>query len=87
MYEMQTPKSSNRPSLKKDSLLVMNLKTQIKEQQRKLSDKENDLYNLRQNIKLTKIDEVEAESKTYYSECLRLRGIIDEYFVNKGLDP
>ena len=85
--DISIPQSSNRTSLKKDSLLVMNLKSTIKDLQHKLTLKDNDIFALKQNIKLTSNAELEAESKVYYNECIRLRSIVDTYFISKGIDP
>ena len=46
--------------------------------------KDEELENLRKNIKNTKQVEVDIEIKTYKDECLRLRHVIDEFMNNKN---
>jgi hypothetical protein len=46
--------------------------------------KDEELENLRKNIKNTKQVEVDIEIKTYKDECLRLRHVIDELMNSKN---
>jgi hypothetical protein len=63
----------------------MSLKKQIKELKADLLKKDEESENFRRNIKLTKVNELEVQIKTYQDECLRLRGVLDNVIRSK--DP
>lgn len=42
-----------------------------------LIDKEAELTQLKRNVKITKLEEIEAELKNYIEESIRLRSLLD----------
>lgn len=59
-------------NLNKDVLLMINLKKQVQDLKDQLINKDNEIVDLKKDIKSTKIKELEIELKTYMQECLRL---------------
>jgi hypothetical protein len=62
----------------------MSLKKQVKEMKTEMQKKDEELENLRKNIKNTKVSEIDIEIKTYKDECLRLRHLIDDLMTNQN---
>jgi hypothetical protein len=58
----------------------MSLKKQVKE----MFKKDEELENLRKNIKNTKANEIDIEIKTYKDECLRMRNMLDDMMTNQN---
>jgi hypothetical protein len=46
--------------------------------------KDEELENLRKNIKNTKANEIDIEIKTYKDECLRMRNMLDDMMTNQN---
>ena len=61
-----------------ESHLAMNLKRKVREQQMTIAQKQEELEQLRRNIRSTKLSEMEAELKMYADECQRLRAQLEE---------
>ncbi len=61
----------------------MNLKKKIRELQTNLSSKQEELEQVKKNIKSTKLAEVEVEMKNYVDECTRLRQQLEEVIRSK----
>jgi hypothetical protein len=49
----------------------------MKELKMQLVDKDAELMQLKRNVKVTKMEEVDAELKNYIDECIRLRSLLD----------
>ena len=58
-------------------LLIVNLKRQVQDLKDTLYTKDNEIVDLKKEIKSTKIKELEIELKVYMQECLRLRNITE----------
>lgn len=56
----------------------MSLKKQIRDLKTDNQKKEEELEQIRKNIKNTKVQEIEMENKTYKDECTRLRHKLEE---------
>lgn len=57
--------------------MIINLKREVQQLKDQLFSREDELTGLRMSMKLTKIQEIEAELKIYIAECNRLRGIAE----------
>lgn len=64
-----------RQNLNKDALLIINLQREVQQLKDHLISKDDDIANLKMSIKLTKVQELEAELRMYIKECKRLRKI------------
>ncbi len=69
--------------IKLESHLCLNLKKKIKDQQSQLEYKNEEIENLRRNIRVTRLTEIEVEMKLYIDECQRLRGKMEEVIKSK----
>lgn len=56
---------------------MVNLKRQVQDLKDTLYTKDNEIVDLKKEIKSTKIKELEIELKVYMQECLRLRNITE----------
>jgi hypothetical protein len=54
-----------------------NLKKQLKEIKYALQDRDAELIQLKRNVKITRLDELEVELKGYIEESIRLRTLLD----------
>lgn len=61
----------------------MNFKKQLKEKQREIDQKEVELKDLKKNLKITKIKELEKENRSCMEECGRLRGLLEQTQLSK----
>jgi len=64
--------------------LLINLKRKVIDLKDQLYAKDNEIYDFKKNLKLTKIKELEAELKEYMNECLRMRQIADRAIKMSG---
>lgn len=64
--------------------LVGSLKQTIKELKSEIKNKDEELQKLRKNIKITKINELEVEIKTFTDECIRLRQGMEDLIRKKA---
>ncbi|CDW90055.1 UNKNOWN [Stylonychia lemnae] len=71
-------------NLNKDALLIINLKRQVQDLKDNVFNKDAEIYDLKKEIKSTKIKELEIELKTYMQECLRLRQITEQAIKFSG---
>lgn len=71
-------------NLNKDVLLIINLKKQVQDLKDQAIDKDNEIVELKKDIKSTKIKELESELKTYMQECLRLRSVTEHAIKMSG---
>lgn len=69
--------------------MFSNLKTQIKDLQKLVENKEVEISELKKNSRATKMQEAEVEIKMYIDECTRLRRLLQEaYFqLGQGINP
>ena len=58
--------------------LVTSLKTQLKELQKVLENREAEISELKKTSRITKVQEIEIEMKMYVDECTRLRRMLQE---------
>lgn len=65
----------------------MSLKKQIREFKYETTSKNEELEQLRKNIKNTKTIEQEQELKSYQDECIRLRKIMEEIIKQGNAHP
>ena len=80
--------SQNKANTVKKIHLLQKLKHNIKEQKVALKLKEDEILQLRKNIKSTKNFELEIEIKGYKDECTRLRHLLEEAFRGRlGVMP
>ena len=70
---MPSSTSSGLSKQKLESHLTAGLKRKIRELLAEMQGKQEELEQLRRNIKSTKIGEIEVEMKMYIDECTRLR--------------
>lgn len=61
-----------------ESYLTTSLKKQIKELKGVTKDKDLEIGELRKNIKITRMQEMDWELRTYMDECVRLRAQLEE---------
>ena len=59
--------------------LVATLKQNIKELNDKIQEKEDEIVQMRRNLRTCKLDEMEIEIKTYRDECARLTSHLNEF--------
>ena len=64
--------------------MMNSLKKQMKELKSSLQDREAELVQLKRNIKVTKLEEVEVELKGYIEESIRLRSLLDQALRNQA---
>ena len=71
------------------SHLVVNLKTQIKELQKIIENRDIEIADLKKTARITKVQELEVEMKMYVDECTRLRRMLQEslYQLFMGVLP
>ena len=71
------------------SHLVLNLRSQVKDLQKLIENKEVEIAELRKNSRATKMQELEVEMKMYIDECTRLQRMLQEaYFqLGQGINP
>jgi Ca2+-binding EF-hand superfamily protein len=69
------------------SHLVANLKQNVKELRQELTLKEEEMAVLRQNLKSTKLGELEVEIQVYVDECTRLRHHLEEMLRQREETP
>ena len=60
-----------------ESFLTSQLKRQVRELKNDCTEKERLVEELKRNIKLSRVAEVEAEVQAYVEECLRLRQMLE----------
>lgn len=68
-----------------DSHPTSNLKVKIRDMRRELERKTREMDELKTNVKVTKLNELEVEMKLYVDECTRLRHMLEE--VLRSRDP
>lgn len=56
----------------------------MKELKNTLNDKNAELIQLKRNVKITKMEEMEAELKGYIEESIRLRSLLDQALRNQA---
>ena len=66
--------------------LIDSLKASLKEANFKIAEKDQEISCLKKNIKLTQINEIETESKTYLEECIRLSHLFKVFSEQKKID-
>ena len=71
-------KEAKRDETGDENSLLAVFKAQVKDLRAKLDEKEAELKDLKQNIKVTRATEVQVELKAYMDECTRLRRIAEE---------
>lgn len=71
------------------SSLTHILKSQLKEAQKTLDDKNTEISDLKKQSKVTRIQEIEVEMKMYIDECTRLTRMLEESLtqLSMGLSP
>jgi predicted RNase H-like nuclease (RuvC/YqgF family) len=63
----------------KEANLIINMKTQHKELKKELKEKEKEIENLKKTIKMTKIKELNIETKTYLEEISKMKVYYENY--------
>lgn len=61
-----------------ESFLVSQLKKQNRQLKLDMHQKDNEIENLKRNIKLAKNKEYESEMQVYIEECQRLRTLLEQ---------
>ena len=79
----QEPSSSNY----KNFNLVDSLKASIKDLRSEIRAKDKEIQDMKRYIRYTKMQELEADTIEYQSECFRLKGIIDELLKKQEILP
>ena len=79
----QEPSSLNHKSFH----LVDSLKSTIKDLRSEIRAKDKEIQDMKQYIRYTKMQELEADTLQYQSECFRLKEIIDELLKKQEILP
>jgi hypothetical protein len=61
------------------------LKKQIKDLQKALGEREQEVFKLKKDINKTKYHELEVESKMYQDECKRMRHLVEAIMRRRGI--
>jgi len=61
-----------------ESTLIVTLKKQVKEQKEELKAKNDEVESMKRSAKMTRVQEIEIELKTYMDENIRLRNAFEE---------
>ncbi|OMJ71739.1 hypothetical protein SteCoe_29957 [Stentor coeruleus] len=71
----------------KPTHLLENLKQNIRDLKTEIKEKNKEIDDLKRYVKYTKLQELEGECLQYSNECIRLKMIIDELLLDKGITP
>lgn len=71
----------------KPTHLLESLKQNIRDLKTEIKVKNKEIDDLKRYVKYTKLQELEGESLQYSNECIRLKRIIDELLIDKGITP
>jgi len=80
IYNVAKESSSRKPT---GTHLVINLKRHITEMQKENNSLKEGLAEFKKSLKTTRIQELEAEVKSYMVECIRLRGLLEKVMNEK----
>eukprot|EP00833_Pecoramyces_ruminatium_P015343 jgi/Orpsp1_1/1189375/evm.model.d7180000071542.1 len=69
-------------AVKAEETLSLNLKKVIRQNKKEISVLENEINAIKNDIRYTRLNEMEIEIKTYYKEILRLNRILQLFNVN-----
>lgn len=73
-----------RHNLNKDALMLVRLKREVEQLKDQVLERDDEIASIKMSVKMTKIQELEAELKVYVGECARMRKVAEAAVKGSG---